>query len=84
MLQAGIETQLTLHQPDYITSQPVVALTQAREFNVYVLTSVCLHFTLLDTEVLCSLEELCLKQMATVNSFGKVLSPPNPNPPPRW
>ena len=39
MLQAEIEIRLTLRQPD---KDP----TQAREFNIYVLTSLCLHFTI--------------------------------------
>ena len=60
MLQAGIETQLTLHQPDNITLQPAASPTQDREFNIYVLTSFCLHFTLLETKVLNLLKELCI------------------------
>ena len=34
----GIETHLTLRQTDNITSQPAADQTQARRFNVYVLT----------------------------------------------
>ena len=56
MLQAGIET---LRKPDNITPQQAAAPTQAREFNVYVLTSVCIHFTLSETEVLIAFEEVC-------------------------
>ena len=33
------------------------------------------HFTLSDTEVLNSLEELCIMQVAAVSSFAKVLNP---------
>ena len=35
----------------------------------HVVTFVCLHFTLLDTRALNSLEELCLMQVAAINSF---------------
>ena len=37
MVYVGIETQLISRQPDNMTSQPLTASTEAREFNVYVL-----------------------------------------------
>ena len=58
MLQAETETQLILHQPDNVTPQLSADPTQAREFNVNVLTSNYLHFTLSETEVVSSYEEL--------------------------
>ena len=75
MFQAGIETSLTLRQTDNIPLSQLINPTQAREFNVYVLTSVCLHFSLLDTKVLNSLEELCITWVSTINSFAKVFNP---------
>ena len=59
----------------YHTTQPATDPTEAREFNVYVLTFVCLHFTLSDTEMVNSLEKLCITRVATINSFNKVLNP---------
>ena len=73
-LQARIETGLTLRQTDHITPQTAADLTKAGELNVYELTSVCLHFTLPETEVLNSLEELCIARMATIDSLTKVLN----------
>ena len=46
----------------------------AQEFNAYVLTFFCLHFTIPYTGVINSLEELCIMQVVTVNSFAKVLN----------
>ena len=57
MLKTGIENWLTLRQPDKITLQPTASPKPAREFNVYALTSLCLHFTLSETELFNSLEE---------------------------
>ena len=57
MLQAVIETRLILHQPDNLTQQPSTAPTQAREFNVYSLTSFSLHFMQSETKMLKSLED---------------------------
>ena len=74
MLQAGIKTRLTLRHPDNIISQPPAEPMQAREFNVYVLTSFCLYFTLSETGVLNSLVELCITRVATVNSLANVLN----------
>ena len=45
------------------------------DFNVYASSSVYLHFTLSDNELLNSLEEFCITPMATVNSIAKVLTP---------
>ena len=39
----------------------------------YVVAFVCLHFALLNTNVLDSLEELCIMQVAAINSFAKML-----------
>ena len=46
--------------------------TQRQRGNLtqYVLTFFCLHFMLSDTEMLNLLEELCMTQVATVNSFA--------------
>ena len=41
----------------------------------YVLASIYLHFTLPNTRVLNSLEEICITQVAVVNSFARVLNP---------
>ena len=41
----------------------------------FVSTFICLHFPLLDTVVLNSLEELCITRAAAVNSFARVLNP---------
>ena len=41
----------------------------------YVLAFVCLHFALLDTGVLNSLEEIRITQLAAVNLFARVLNP---------
>ena len=50
-----------LRQLDNRTSQIPTISTLTREFNVYVLNfSICLHFTLTETEVLNSFEELSL------------------------
>ena len=75
MHYARIETGLTLCQPHSITPRPAAAQKQEKDFNVYVLNSFCLHFTLSETEVLNSLEEFCITRVATVNSSAKVLNP---------
>ena len=70
MFQAAIETLLTFRQPDNITTQTTVTPMEAREFNVYVIISFCLHFTSSETGVINSLEDLCIMQVVTVNSFA--------------
>ena len=59
-----LDTRDGSNQPNFnvrsITYLPSADPKQAREFNVYVLTSVCLHFTLSDTEVFNFLEEICI------------------------
>ena len=67
-LQAEIETRQILRQPRNITPQPVAAPTQAMEFNVYVLTSYCLYFTLSESEVLNSLEESSITRVFRIFS----------------
>ena len=63
-------TLCTLHQTNNI---PLSYLTS--KFNAYVLTFVCLHFTLSDTGVFNSLD-LCITRVAAVNSFVRVVNPP--------
>ena len=58
MLQAGIETRLTLRRVDYITLVQACNSRSARELTQYVLTFVCLYFALSDAEVLSSMEKL--------------------------
>ena len=41
----------------------------------FVVALVCLHFALLDTRVLNSYEELCITQVAAINSFARELNP---------
>ena len=51
-VEAEIEAQLTLRQPDNITPLLVAVPVQGRESNVHYLTSFHLHFMLLETEEL--------------------------------
>ena len=44
-------------------------------FRTVIVAFVCLHFALLDTRLLNSLEELCIMWVAAVNSFARVLNP---------
>ena len=46
--------------------KPSLRLNVSAGINAYVSNFVCLHFALLDTEVLNSLEELCITRVATV------------------
>ena len=50
-------------------------LRQLRNIKNFVSTFVCFHLTLSDTGVLNSLEGLCVTQVATSNSFARVLNP---------
>ena len=54
MFQAGIETWLTLHQPNNITLRPQQSHHKQRNFNAYVLISFCLYFCSLAQWVECS------------------------------
>ena len=59
----------------YIPNQ-VCESTSAPGFSAHVSTFVCLHFTLLAFEILNLLEDLYITQVATINTFAKVLEPP--------
>ena len=61
MLQAGIETQLTLHQPNNIP----LSHQQSQE-GILTYIFFCLHFKLMATGVLNLFEKLCMTQVATI------------------
>ena len=70
---ARIETRPTLRQPNSINSQQPAILTEVRELRVYVFNfSIGLHFTLMATGEVNSLQEFSIKRVATGNSFSKV------------
>ena len=73
-LEAGIETRPTLRYT--ITAQPT---SELRHLGNYKALSVSFHlFTNIpyrDTKVLNSFEELCIMQVAAVNSFPRMLNP---------
>ena len=71
-LQAGIETRLTL--ADVISLSPAYDSTSAQEQTHVYYVSIGYTFVLSDTEVCSSLEELCIKRVATVISFDKMLN----------
>ena len=75
MSQEMPENRQTSWLPDNITPLLSAAPTPAREFNVYILITFCLHLTVLETNVLNALKEFCITWVATVNSFAKILNP---------
>ena len=68
---AGIDTRLTLRQVDVlpITQKPIQR--KRRNFNAYVSLLFCLHIYY---RVFNSFEEICITQVATGNSFERILS----------
>ena len=75
MLQAGIETWLTLCQPDILPQSHQQTQRKGRDFNIYVsLFCFVLICTFYGYRVLNLLEELCITPVATGNYFAKVLN----------
>ena len=58
-----------------LNTQPQATHGSSGIIRYYIIAFVCLHFALLDTRVLSSLEELCTTLVAAVNSFARVLNP---------
>ena len=58
-----------------LTALPFRRPTSAQEYNHFVSTFDYFHFTLSDTGLPNSLEELCITQLAAINSFFWVLNP---------
>ena len=56
-------SEIILQMTSYTTNTRSNLTFLLREFNVYVLTSFRLHFTLSETEVFHSLEELCITRV---------------------
>ena len=75
MFRAGIEAHLTFRLRDILPLSYFDDLRQLGNLTHYVKAFVCLHFTLSDSGVLNSLEELCITRVATVDSFARVLNP---------
>ena len=76
MLKGGIETRSTLRQTWYPTARPTSIPCQLGNYKVL---SCSVHlftfYTLPDTRVLNSFEELCIMRAAAKNSFARVLTP---------
>ena len=75
-LQVGMKIWLTFTL-DLVSSHSAIQVTYVSSgiITIFVLVFVCLHFTLSDTGVLNSLEELYITCVSAVNSFARVLNP---------
>ena len=67
MLQAWIETQLTLYHLDILPQSQPQPQHKQRNFRHNVLFFLCLHMSLTTTRVLNSFEELCITWVAIGN-----------------
>ena len=71
----GTKTNLTLPSAHILSFCYFGGQFNLGNLTHFVLVSVCLHFALLDSRVLTSLEEVCITWVAAVNSFAKLLNP---------
>ena len=69
------QSQADLCQPDILPHTHQQSHCKWRNFNAYLSFFFCLHMCFNDYQVLVSLKELCIMQVATNNSFTRVLNP---------